>query len=102
MVMHLDNMTNHVELLTMPNGTQSFPARSCCDLREQYPDIPSGTYVQWQFKELLNECYTTQEHIGLIQMEGALLMPSKWTATMTMANVLLASTSMATNGYNIC
>jgi hypothetical protein len=44
MVVQLDNMTRHAELLTMPNGTQSFPARSCCDLKEQYPDIPSGVY----------------------------------------------------------
>jgi hypothetical protein len=44
MIVQLDNMTRYAELLTMPNGTRSFPARSCCDLKEQYPDIPSGTY----------------------------------------------------------
>ena len=43
MIVQLDNMTRYAELLTMPNGTRSFPARSCCDLKEQYPDIPSGT-----------------------------------------------------------
>lgn len=42
MVVQLDNMTQYAELLTMPNGTQSFPARSCCDLKEQYPEISSG------------------------------------------------------------
>jgi hypothetical protein len=28
----------------MPNGSRSFPARSCCDLKEQYPEMPSGLY----------------------------------------------------------
>ena len=42
MIVQLDNMTREAELLTMPNGTQSYPARSCCDLREQYPEISSG------------------------------------------------------------
>ena len=42
MVVHLDNMTRTTELLAMPNGTRLFPARSCCDLREQYPQMPSG------------------------------------------------------------
>lgn len=45
LVVQLDNMTRSAELLTTPNGTHSFPARSCCDLKEQYPEMPSGKYI---------------------------------------------------------
>ena len=42
MVVQLDNMTHNAEGFVRPNGTKLFPARSCCDLKEEYPDIASG------------------------------------------------------------
>lgn len=44
MIAQVDNMTRTVQLLRNPDGSQQFPSRSCCDLREQYPNKPSGTY----------------------------------------------------------
>lgn len=45
MVIELDNMTRTIELLKKPNGTKQFPARSCCELQEEYFDIPSGKFT---------------------------------------------------------
>ena len=42
MVIEMDNITRTIELVKRPNGTREFPARSCCELQEQYPGIPSG------------------------------------------------------------
>ena len=42
MVVTLDNLTNTIGLLRRPDGTQQYPTRSCCDLKEQYPDKKSG------------------------------------------------------------
>ena len=42
MVIELDNMTRTVELLRRPDGSKQFPAQSCCDLKDQYPDKQSG------------------------------------------------------------
>ena len=42
MAVELDNMTRTVQLLRKPDGTQQFPSRSCCDLKEQYSDKESG------------------------------------------------------------
>lgn len=43
-VVELDNMTRTIDLLKKPDGTVHFPARSCCDLKEQHPDSESGYY----------------------------------------------------------
>ena len=45
MVIQLDNMTQTVHLLKRPNGSRQFPARSCCDLKEQYPETESGRWA---------------------------------------------------------
>ena len=106
MVIQLDNMTRHVELLTMPNGTHSFPARSCCDLKEQYPDIYSGKYIGLSTTlDLMLQIYVTKHLLftqvctGLIPTVAVQLMPSKFTVTMRMEVVL--PVLMLRNGY-IC
>ena len=38
----MDNITRTVELLKKPDGSQQFPSRSCCDLKEQYPEKVTG------------------------------------------------------------
>lgn len=43
MVLDMNNMTQVVQLLRRPDGSRQFPARSCCDLKEEYPDMDSGT-----------------------------------------------------------
>ena len=92
MIVQLDNMTRYAELLTMPNGTRSFPARSCCDLKEQYPDIPSGMLSRDDHSvDTFSVKPETQGRIGLIQTEGALLMHSKLTVTTRTTAVPLAS-----------
>jgi len=45
MVIQLDNMSLTVNLLRKPNGSRQFPARSCCDLKEQYPETESGEWA---------------------------------------------------------
>lgn len=41
-VVEVNNMTKTVQLMRKPDGSQQFPSRSCCDLKEQYPEKPSG------------------------------------------------------------
>ena len=56
MVIHLDNMTRTVGLLKRPDGSKQFPARSCCDLKEQHSESESGGYfyITINFKLLVN------------------------------------------------
>ena len=56
MVMQLDNMTHSAEGFVRPNGTKHFPARSCCDLKEEYLDTPSGENFS-----VLDNIYSTME-----------------------------------------
>ena len=50
-VIHLDNMTRTVGLLKRPDGSKQFPARSCCDLKEQYSKSQSGGCTSNSFSD---------------------------------------------------
>jgi hypothetical protein len=43
-VIQLDNITQTIKLSQKPNGHKLFPARSCCDLKHDYPHAKSGSY----------------------------------------------------------
>ena len=93
LVVQLDNMTRSAELLTMPNGTRSFPARSCCDLKEQYPEMPSGKYIIAPTTLTTIYCSSAycicaQVCTGLTPTVDVPLMVSRFTATMRMEAVL--------------
>lgn len=42
-------LSDTVNLHKKPNGTRQYPAPSCCNLRENYPELKSGTSlsVEW-------------------------------------------------------
>lgn len=42
-LIRLANILNDtLALHKKPNGTREYPAPSCCDLKENYPDVESG------------------------------------------------------------
>lgn len=43
LMLQLDNITRTLELVKKPDGRKSFPARSCCDLKREYPQTKTGT-----------------------------------------------------------
>ena len=42
LMVQLDNITNTIQLVKKPNGHRQFPARSCCDLKHDYPNARTG------------------------------------------------------------
>jgi len=40
----MDKLRQEVNMLTKPDGSKAHPARTCRDLKANYPDMPSGQY----------------------------------------------------------
>ena len=38
----VQDLNNTITLHNKPNGTRDFPSPSCCNLKENYPEIESG------------------------------------------------------------
>ena len=42
LMVELDEMTRTIELIKKPDGSKKFPARSCCDLKNDYSETKTG------------------------------------------------------------
>ena len=42
LIKYVQDLNDTIVLHHKPNGTREFPAPSCCNLKENYPEIESG------------------------------------------------------------
>ena len=52
-MVQLDNLTKTVQLVKKPNGHRQYPARSCCDLKHDYPHARTGRHLFNSFYKYL-------------------------------------------------
>jgi hypothetical protein len=96
-VIQLDNITQTIKLSQKPNGHKLFPARSCCDLKHDYPHAKSGIlYNNADGIDVL----LFQVLITLIQMVEVLVMSFKLCVTLKMIHVSLALIPVKWYNYN--
>ena len=46
LMLELDQISNAINLIKMPNGSKAYPALSCCDLKKDYPETKTGLFYK--------------------------------------------------------